>query len=69
MLILGDDVEIEHCQHCSPRVWWVEFDPGKPPQFAYTGFPKDGQCILSKNRWIVLCRSCVMPGVKGACLQ
>ena len=61
MLQTGEDVEVEYCQHCSPRVWWIEKDAGKAPQFAYTGFPKDGQCVMSGKKWVVLCRHCANP--------
>jgi len=58
MIVAGTETTVEHCQHCSPRVWWIENDPGRPPQLAYTGFPKDGQIAMSKNKVVVLCRIC-----------
>lgn len=58
MWIIGSETVIEHCTHCTPRFWWIENEPDKAPQFAYSGFPADGQVVLSKNRAIVLCRKC-----------
>jgi hypothetical protein len=58
MWIRGITCEVEHCQHCAPQVWWVVNEAGKPPQFAWKGFPKDGQIVLSKKRCLVLCGKC-----------
>ncbi len=58
MMKTGTEVDVEHCQHCKPRVWWLENEPGKAPQLAYSEFPKDGQIVLSNNRVIVVCRKC-----------
>lgn len=54
----GTSANMVHCQHVNPKLWWIEFSPGKPPQYAYTGFPHDGQVVLSKDKVIVLCRRC-----------
>ena len=61
MWIEGKQAEVDHCQHVSPKLFWIENEPGKAPQFAYIGFPRDGQVVLSKNRVVVLCRYCSMP--------
>lgn len=60
MLIGGKDADVVHCIHCSPRIWWIENDAGKPPQFAYSGLPERGQIVLSKNTIEVVCRSCAL---------
>lgn len=58
MWTVGINIEVEHCQHCTPQFWYLEVDEGKAPQFAYKGFPAQGQVVLSKNRVIVLCSRC-----------
>jgi len=50
-----DNLIIEHCSHITPYFWWVVNEPGKAPEFAYKGFPRDGLVVLSKARVIVLC--------------
>jgi hypothetical protein len=50
--------QVEHCQHCSPQVEWIQNEPGKPPEFFFRGFPRDGWTVLSKKRVIVLCKAC-----------
>lgn len=61
MWITGITPDVEHCLHCKPMLWWLENQPGKPPQFAFKGFPASGQVVLSKARVIVLCSQCSMP--------
>lgn len=61
MWISGKEPNILHCQHCVPRLWWVVYKSGEPPQFAYRGFPKNGQVILSKGKVIVVCERCLPP--------
>lgn len=51
--------DVEHCSHCAPVFWWVQNQEGKPPQFAFRGFPTRGQVILSKAKVIVVCEACV----------
>lgn len=58
MWITGTGADVLHCQHCNPSFHWVVYKPGEPPQFAYTGFPENGQVTLSRNKVIVLCRAC-----------
>jgi len=56
--IPGEEVVVEHCQHCSPRFFWLVNRLGKAPQFAFREFPKGGQAILSSRRVIVVCSQC-----------
>jgi len=49
---------VEHCQHCSPTVEWLETEPGKPPHFVFKGFPRAGQCVLSNKTVVVVCERC-----------
>jgi hypothetical protein len=58
------DPEVQACEHYpGARVRWIDFDAGKPPQFAFSGFPEGGQVTLSKNTIIVSCRRCSGPRV------
>lgn len=60
--VIGEEVNLEVCQHCiHTRVWWIENEAGKPPTFAYSNFPKDGQVLLSKKKIVVICRCCSLP--------
>jgi hypothetical protein len=63
---LGEQTDVEHCQHCSPMVWWLSFNEGKPPQLAYKGFPPDGQIVLSKKKVVVFCAKCALPSLSGS---
>jgi hypothetical protein len=65
MWISGTGADVLHCQHCNPSVTWVVYKAEEPPQFAYTGFPKDGQVVLSKGKVIVLCVRCA-PSIQMA---
>lgn len=58
MWTMGINVDVDHCQHCTPQFWFIENEPGKAPQFAYKGFPASGQVVLSNNGVIVLCSRC-----------
>lgn len=58
MWITGTGADVLHCQHCHPVVEWVVYKPGEAPQFAYTGFPTEGQVVLARNKVIVVCRRC-----------
>jgi len=58
MWIAGTTAEVAHCQHCSPAFYWIENEAGKAPQFAFRGFPRDGQVVISKNTVIVVCSRC-----------
>jgi len=58
MWITGTGADVLHCQHVHPQVWWITYEPNLPPQFGYTGFPADGQVVLSKGKVIVVCRKC-----------
>lgn len=58
MWISGVGADVLHCQHCKPAVQWVVYKPGEAPQFGYTGFPVNGQVVLSKSKVIVVCRAC-----------
>jgi hypothetical protein len=49
---------VKHCQHCKPTFDWIENTEGKPPEVAFTGFPKDGAMVLSKKTVIVICARC-----------
>lgn len=65
MWITGTGADVLHCQHCKPSVTWVVYKPGEAPQFAYTGFPADGQIVLSKQKIILMCKRCT-PGIDVA---
>lgn len=53
-------VQVLACQHVPiPKIWWIENEPGKPPHFVFEGFPREGQCILSNQTAIVVCRAAV----------
>ena len=55
----GDRVSMERCPHAlEARVYWIENDVGKPPQFVFEGFPEAGLVILSKHTVVVYCREC-----------
>ena len=59
MFVAGNETRIATCQHCThARIWWLENEPGKAPQFAYSGFPGSGQIVLSKAKIILVCRQC-----------
>jgi hypothetical protein len=58
MWITGISLEVLHCQHCKPEVWWMEKEPGKAPILAFKGFPKDGWVTMSKNQVGVICMKC-----------
>lgn len=50
---------MERCPHCpSAKVWWVTHDVGKPPEFIFEGFPREGLVILSKTTVVVYCEKC-----------
>lgn len=59
--ITGIACNVEHCQHCNPNVFWLENEEGKAPQFAFRGFPTDGQVVMSKATMIVVCSACSLP--------
>lgn len=61
MWIKGEECSIEHCQHCTPVVWWLDKSPGNPPQFVFRGFPTEGQVVLSFKTIVVICRKCALP--------
>jgi hypothetical protein len=59
MWITGISVEVVHCPHCTPRVWWLENERGKAPELAFSQFPSAGAIVLSKNHVIVACKACM----------
>lgn len=58
MWTIGEEVQVEGCSHAKARVWWIDYEPGKPPCLAYSGFSEAGTMLLSKKKVIVLCRKC-----------
>jgi hypothetical protein len=60
---------VEHCQHCCPRIEWVENSPGKPPQFMFKGFPSSGQVVLANQRCVVFCSRCIEGMLRGLLAQ
>jgi hypothetical protein len=58
MWISGTGADVLHCQHCHPSVAWIVYKPGEAPQFAYAGFPTNGQVVLAKKKVLVVCARC-----------